>query len=652
LRKRIGLMLGLIVLIIVATVCGFGFSKSAEGASYPVHNNISTTFFWVGEAAGPDNGYIPNDASAWDENWKLHYGGEDAPSPPRTAPNYFPAGFTPKENPFYFAMPYNDFDSSGRRKANVNQVYWWGSGSWGPEESCLKDRWIKITKGGKTAYAQWEDVGPYNEDDVGYVFGSANSSYSVGLDVSPAVRDYLGLSDTDTTSWQFVDTASVPQGPWTQIITGSEVPSPQPDPGDYANALYFAEGCTRAGFDEWLCLMNPNATATAVRVRYMFPDGTTNWQDLTIGATTRATLRVNDTVGANKDVSIKVSSNQAIVAERPMYFNYQNRWTGGHDVVAASQPLTSFYFAEGCTRPSFDEWLCLMNPNSAATTAHATFMFADGTSKAQDVPIGATTRATLKVNDAVGVGKDVSIKITSDAPIVAERPMYFNYQNQWSGGHDVIGCSQPQKSFYFAEGSTRPGFDEWLCLMNPNPSPTTAHITFMFSDGAVNARDFPVGGNTRATMKVNDAVGSGKDVSIRVTSDAPIVAERPMYFDYESKWNGGHDVIGAAQPASQFYFAEGCTRAGFDEWLCLMNPVPSPTTAHITFMFVDGTTKAQDLLIAGNTRATLKVNEVVGANKDVSVRITSDAPIVAERPMYFNYQNAWSGGHDVVGYSQ
>jgi hypothetical protein len=36
---------------------------------------------------------------------------------------------------------------------------------------------------------------------------------------------------------------------------------------------------------------------------------------------------------------------------------------------------------------------------------------------------------------------------------------------------------------------------------------------------------------------------SGIDVSTRVTSDKPVVAERAMYFDYYGK-NGGSDCIG------------------------------------------------------------------------------------------------------------
>src|SRR5436189_138337 len=41
-----------------------------------------------------------------------------------------------------------------------------------------------------------------------------NPNHGAGLDVSPAVRDYLGLAPTDVTDWQFVEVRDVPPGPW------------------------------------------------------------------------------------------------------------------------------------------------------------------------------------------------------------------------------------------------------------------------------------------------------------------------------------------------------------------------------------------------------------------------------------------------------
>ena len=42
-----------------------------------------------------------------------------------------------------------------------------------------------------------------------------NLNQGAGLDVSPAVRDYLGLAPTrDVCDWKFVEFTDVPAGPW------------------------------------------------------------------------------------------------------------------------------------------------------------------------------------------------------------------------------------------------------------------------------------------------------------------------------------------------------------------------------------------------------------------------------------------------------
>lgn len=191
---------------------------------YFLHQNITTTIFWIGEGASSENGYIANDTSAWDENWMNHFGGKDDP---KNRHGYFPVAFTPQENPFYFALPYNDFENGKRRSDAQTLIPWAKEKNWLPLESMCKNRWIKIIKNGKVAYAQWEDVGPFSEYDPAYVFGNSTprnqKNNQAGLDVSPAVRDYLGLSDVDKCDWQFVDPQEVPEGPWKQIITFSQI---------------------------------------------------------------------------------------------------------------------------------------------------------------------------------------------------------------------------------------------------------------------------------------------------------------------------------------------------------------------------------------------------------------------------------------------
>jgi len=179
-----------------------------DGSSaYALHKNIATTYFWAGEDASGDNYGISNNSSCWDENWDQH---------------------CKSENPFYFALPYNDLDDNGNRKAEALKIIPWANEkNWSDSESICKNRWIKIIHDGKTAYAQWEDAGPCDdaggcgENDKSYVFGTAAPQFKVGLDVSPAVKNQLGLDDEDRTDWQFIDEKDVPDGPWKQVVTRS-----------------------------------------------------------------------------------------------------------------------------------------------------------------------------------------------------------------------------------------------------------------------------------------------------------------------------------------------------------------------------------------------------------------------------------------------
>lgn len=191
----------------------------APGERYPWKSSIVTTVFWIGEKPS-ENNPVPNKSSSWDKEWSKSYGGFDDPN--RSNRNDFmPVKFTPRQNPFYCALPYNDKAANGHRAEASRVVPWFNEAYRGPDVSVCKDRWVAIRKGNKIVYAQWEDAGPFRTDNWQYVFGNErpkpNLNKGAGLDVSPAVRDYLGLNETDVTDWQFVDFKDVPRGPWSNL---------------------------------------------------------------------------------------------------------------------------------------------------------------------------------------------------------------------------------------------------------------------------------------------------------------------------------------------------------------------------------------------------------------------------------------------------
>ena len=125
-----------------------------------------TTLFWVGEPSTYENDFIPNDQSYWDKDWQANYGGVDDP---QRRNGHWPADFTPKQNPFYVALPFGEFTDHNELKTNARRVPWYRTGV----DPLLKNRWVEINRDGRSCFAQWQDVGPLNEDDFRFVFGDA-----------------------------------------------------------------------------------------------------------------------------------------------------------------------------------------------------------------------------------------------------------------------------------------------------------------------------------------------------------------------------------------------------------------------------------------------------------------------------------------------
>jgi len=172
--------------------------------------NIFTTVFWIGEKACKKNP-VPNDKSSWDTQWQNNYGGYDSPT---RRIGYYPQDFAPKLNPFYVALPYNDINKRGTKPEAKHIVPWFNTTFVKDGKSTLKSRWVAIHHKRKICYAQWEDTGPFKTDDWKYVFGNAPPKARAGLDISPAVRDYLKMETNCYTDWKFVADEQVPPGPW------------------------------------------------------------------------------------------------------------------------------------------------------------------------------------------------------------------------------------------------------------------------------------------------------------------------------------------------------------------------------------------------------------------------------------------------------
>lgn len=239
----------------VALCCLLGLMTAvqpaeARGRTYPVHRGIVATTFWVGEIFDPGAADGSQRISTYDDNWYANYGGcdglvvrGDCRTERRVKANgWFPLHMTPKQNPFYLDLPYDDLNDPAGFRNRGKHIPWAKDKAYRPyikdgRVSLMKDRWVRIWRGNRVCYGQIQDAGPGQYHNARYVFGKKNARplnkrfNGAGMDVSPSLNGCLGFRSingaTDKVNWQFVESYDVPPGPWTRIVTRTPKPRPR-----------------------------------------------------------------------------------------------------------------------------------------------------------------------------------------------------------------------------------------------------------------------------------------------------------------------------------------------------------------------------------------------------------------------------------------
>lgn len=312
-------------------------------------------------------------------------------------------------------------------------------------------------------------------------------------------------------------------------------------------------------------------------------------------------------------------------------------------VTAPPAPSQTWYLAEGSTAWGFETFIAMQNTTNSDATVNIIYNSAQygRLPRPQPLNVPPNSRVTLNLNDDLRLPLDVSTEIISSQNIVCERAMYWGNRLE---GTDSVGVTGPSQVWYLAEGCTTWPFETWICIQNPSVT-TTANIdiTYMTPNNVVEKETFGLGAGQRRSIDVSKDVGA-TDVSARVVSDQDVVCERAMYW---SDRRGGHASIGAVQPSSTWFLAEGSTAWGFDTYVCIQNPNDEPTDVEVTFMTGGGPVGMPAFTMPANSRQNVYVNEHVN-NNDTSIEVISDDPVVAERAMYWN-NGTGKAGHGTIG---
>jgi hypothetical protein len=400
-------------------------------------------------------------------------------------------------------------------------------------------------------------------------------------------------------------------------------------------------------FDTWLLLYNPSRQELPVEVSYLRPQDAPQKQTYTLAPHSRFTVHVDD-LFPDDEVSMQVfAPSPGVVAERAMYFDYQDWADGGHAAVGTAEASLQGYFAEGYTGKGFHTWLLLANPEERPAQVEVTYLLEGGAPIVKTYDLAPSSRFSILVNDVAGLGQGsvgMSYRSLNGVKVAAERAVYFDYGGK-RGGHCSEAVSETSQRLYLAEGYTGGRFDTWILLANPNDAPAEVEVSYLVQDGENVAETRTVPPLSRVTINAGEkVVDRSFGVTIASLNGVGIVAERAMYFDYGGGIRGGHCSAAVKEPGTGLCLAEGYTGGDFDTWILLANPNGEAVRARLTFAREDASEVSVEVTVPALSRFSLRANEVPGLEDCAfSTRVDSDLPLFMERSMYFFY-NGRSGG--------
>jgi hypothetical protein len=300
----------------------------------------------------------------------------------------------------------------------------------------------------------------------------------------------------------------------------------------------FAEG-SQGFFDTYLLLANSSSVATANATVTFLPE---NGLPVTRNYSLNPTTRLNVYAGGipelvNQSFSMRVESDQPIVAERSMYFGTP-LFSGGLDSPGVTVPATQWYFGEGATGGFFNTFFLLGNATPRAATAQFAYQLITGGSVTVSHTVPAFGRLTVNaaLDDPQLANTAFALAVTSTEPVTAERSMYWSLASgAWYEGHNAPGVNGPGMKWGLAEGrvGTDRAFQTYILIGNTTSVASRVRVTFLRVGGGTIVKEYDVPANSRFNVDVNSMVTELANEEfgaiVEVLQGSPVIVERSLY---------------------------------------------------------------------------------------------------------------------------
>ena len=415
-----------------------------------------------------------------------------------------------------------------------------------------------------------------------------------------------------------------------------------------ASTFYFVGADTAGGDSTDIAIVNPQTLSTTVTLRFYLSFTAPFERQVTVAAHSRATVLLGQYVSGVSGFGLRLQANRVVAAQMVAHRGTRNPYSS----LGSGALSTQWYLAEGYTGLSFHETLFVLNPNTARAVVQVRLLpFNGGTTRVATYHVAAERTISINVN-AQYPGVSVAAVVNTDIPVSVERVLTFG-----RGGYGATantGTALAATSWQFAEGSSANGFQTFFTILNPSTQPATVTALFFDTTGhLLGGHTILVASGHRGNIRINDTVHVSS-VATTVTSNVPIVVERPLYFgDPNNGRTGGSIVFGRNGTAQRWTFPEGDTAAGSHEFLLALNPNASPLPLQATFYLENGQTVTQNVTVPAGARLTIAVDrDVPGLPASIHgtrLASTNGRGFIAEQSVY----NAdLSAGYSAAGLAQ
>lgn len=200
-------------------------------------------------------------------------------------------------------------------------------------------------------------------------------------------------------------------------------------------------------------------------------------------------------------------------------------------------------------------------------------------------------------------------------------------------------------SWYFAGGSSAPGFNEFIVLYNPFPDEAVVRVQLVTPQGIrskANLANVPIPSRGTTAIRVNEFVLQEPVVGAHIQAlRGRFVAWKTVFAQPDGRPNGVGSVVGARETATEWFFPAGSVGSDADERITVLNPSNEEAVVSISLATEERSLQPDDLIeveIPGRRVQEFSITKAVGRDVGgVSAVLRSDngVGVIAERAVWY-----------------